>query len=147
MRKPQIIAGILLIATLLVLGGCAPKPASTPPPSLQFATSGTVLIIPGDAEGFSLDDTGVVAYNCHIKFTNNVPYSVDVHVVREMYPYESKPNATCIENYFKDVVTSTSGKSGELVVGIPFLRPPYTIWFVNNTSNTDFEVEYEVYWE
>ena len=145
--------GTILLATFLVVimvfigcsSGPTPAPASTPSMQ-QLVEKGTVLIAPGSAEGFSLDDAGI-ALNCHIKFRNNVPYSVDVHVVREMYPFENRPSATNIEDYFKDVVTSTNGKSGELVVGSPFLKPPYTVWFVNNTSNTDFEVEYEIYWD
>ncbi len=32
MRKPQIIVGILLIVTLLILGACAPAPTTSTPP-------------------------------------------------------------------------------------------------------------------
>ena len=107
--------GTILLATFLVvimvLIGCSSGPTPAPTPSMQqLVEKGTVLIAPGIAEGFSLDDAGI-DLNCHIQFRNSVPDRVEVHVVRDIYHFENRPSASNIEDYFKDVVTSTIGKS------------------------------------
>ena len=139
-------------AYMLTLTSCV-EPAPTSTPSLQFIKGGTTRLGPQYGQGEALgivnkwrdEETRIGKY--HIKFSNNVPYSVDIYVVREFYSGEEKPDATRIEDLFKDIVAHTSEQSGEIVVSTPFVNPPYHLWFQNNTTNTDSEIECEIYWE
>ena len=144
---------IVLVCSLVLTSCTTSTPVNTPQeitdtlPELKFGTHGTVMIGPGQAKGFIINDAGpIISANAYIEFKNNVPYSVDVYVVSEVYPGYI-PYVNSFEDIIKSGFTRTTSKSEKWPLGMPFKNNPYYVWFVNNTSNTDFEVEYIYDWE
>jgi len=132
---------VVLAIGVGIVAGCATSTPPTEPKEQHSIGSGTLYIRPNDAEGTNIrmDIAGTV----YGKFTNNVPYSVEMYVVPES---ASGQRYTEIHEMFKDNIYSSSGVSKDF----SFRLPPggtHVIWFYNRTSNVEFEVKYELYWK
>lgn len=127
-------------------------------PQEQILTSGIEYLKPGEAGGTDvcIDACGTISAH----FINNVPYTVEMYAVKlsaweeweeyykEYHTYYEKfcPNLIVITFVRAHSIYSCKGEDKHFEFNT---RPniTYSIWFYNPTSNTDFEVEYKIYWK